>query len=299
MAYMITTDVARLLLAGQKEIFMENFNSYPTEYTQFVTIKTSNKQKETYDSVGNLKAAAKKTEGGPIEYGKVTQGYQTTIQNYTWANGYEVTIEAVKYDLYGCVNSIKAKELARTMRELEEANAIYWYDNATAVNLADGVPLASDSKPLIDAVGVFNDTYAGASSIADPDNHMAALNLFYDFKNHAGGPMKSTPKTGFTHYANQFTVEEVYNSVNKAQEMSNTKNVLPKINWGYSTYISSKTKWILRDTNFDHVVFQKFMDTVFENDQDKIYTKNQYFNAYAIYNTGALPNIGIVVNNGA
>lgn len=118
MAYQITADTSRLLLAGQKEIFMENFNSYPIEYNQFVTHKTSNKEKETYDSVGNLKKAAKKVEGDAITYGKVVQGYQTTIKNYTWANGYEVTLEAIKYDLYNCVNSVKAKELARTMREL-------------------------------------------------------------------------------------------------------------------------------------------------------------------------------------
>jgi hypothetical protein len=298
MAYTITTDVSRMLLAGQKEIFTRNFDMYPKEYEWFTTPKKATKQTETYDSMGNLKAAARKVEGDAITYGKVTQAYQTSITNYTWANGYEVTIESTKYDLYGVLNSVKAKELARTMRELEEANAIYWVDNATAVNLADGVPLASNSKPLTDSASL-NDTLATSSSIAVPDNHQTVINMFYNFKNHAGGPMRAIPNKAFTHYVNQFTVEEVYKSINRANEFSNTKNVLPKISWGYSTYISSQTAWMMWDSSFEHILFQWFMKNAFDADTDKIYTKNMYFNSIAMYNTGCLPNIGIVYNAGA
>lgn len=298
MAYTITPDISRMILAGQKEIFTKNFNSYPIEYKQFTTRKSANKETESYDSMGNLKAAERKREGDVISYGKVTQAYQTLIKNYTWANGFEVTIEAVKYDLYKVINSVKAKELARTMRELEETNAVYWVDNAEAVNLADGVPLASNSKPLTDSASV-NDTLAAAGSIADPDNHKTAINMFYDFKNHAGGPMKSRARKGLTHYYNQMTVEEVYGSMQKAQEFSNTKNTLPSIKWCYSTYMNSKTAWMLWDTQFEHILMQWFMGTEFDSDTDKIYTKNEYFNAIAMYNSGCLPNIGIVYNAGA
>jgi len=297
MAYTITADISRMLLAGQKEIFTRNMEAYPIEYPNFTTRKDSNKQTETYDSMGNLKAATQKVEGDKINYGKVTQAYQTSITNYTWANGYEVSLEATKYDLYGVINSVKAKELARTMRELEETNAVYYIDNAASVNLADGVPLASNSHPLVDSAS-YNDTYATAATIADPDNHTAMINMFYDFKNHAGGPMKCTPKKALTHFVNQLTVEEIYGSVNKASEMSNTKNVLPKIQFTYSTYMSSRTAWMMWDTSFEHIIMQWFMGTDFDSDTDKIYTKNMYFNAIAMYNTGCLPNIGIVYNAG-
>lgn len=298
MAYTITTDISRMLLAGQKEIFTKNFDAYPIEYPWFTTDKSATKETETYDSMGNLKAAVRKVEGDAITYGKITQAYQTSITNYTWANGFEVTIEATKYDLYGVLKSARAKELARTMRELEEENAIYYVDNALTVNLADGVPLASDSKPLTDS-GDTNDTLATASSIADPDNHKTVINMFYNFKNHAGGPMKSRPGKALTHYVNQMTVEEVYRSINKANEFSNTKNVLPMIKWGYSTYISSQTAWMMWDPAFEHILMQWFMKTSFDADTDKVYTKNMYFNAIAMYNTGCLPNIGIVYNAGA
>lgn len=298
MAYTIAADISRMIVVGQKEIFTRNFESYPLEYPTFTTAKSSNKESETYDSMGNLKAAAKKIEGDAITYGKVTQAYQTTIKNYTWANGYEVSLEATKYDQYGVVNKIEAKELARTMRELEEENAVYWVDNIDSVNLADGVPLASNSHPLVDSADL-NDTLATAGSIAVPANHKTMLNMFYSFKNHAGGPMKAKANKALTHYVNQLTVEEIYQSVNRANEFSNTKNTLPKLSWVYSTYMSSQTAYIMWDSSYEHILFQTFMGTDFDTDQDKIYTKNMYFNAFAMYNTGCLPNIGIVYNAGA
>lgn len=298
MPYTLSDDISRMLLAGQKEIFTRNFDTYPLEYTKFTTKKSSSKETETYDSMGNLKAASQKIEGDAIEYGKIRQAYQTRITNKTWANGYEFTMEAMKYDLYGCINSAKAKELSRTMRELEEARAIYWIDNAATINLADGVPLASDSKPLRDSDDT-NDTLATSSSLADPDNHKTMINMFYSFKNHAGGPMKARPGRGFTHFVNQLTIEEIYRSMNKANEMSNTKNTLPNISWSYSTYMSSQTAWMMWDPSYEHILFQWYMKTDFENDYDKRYTKNMYFNSIAMYQTGCLPNIGIVYNAGA
>ena len=298
MAYMMTADISRMIVAGNKEIFTRNFDSYPIEYPWFTTPKKATKETEFYDSMGNLPKAQLKPEGDSIKYGKVRQAYQTLIKNYTWANGFEVTVEATKYDLFNVVNSVKAKELARTMRELEEENAVYWVDNAASINLADGVPLASAAKPLVDS-GATNSTLVGPSSLALPENHKTMINAFYAFKNHSGGPMKARPNKGLSHYDNQMTLEEVYRSTNKAQEMSNTKNVLPSISWGYSTYMSSQTAWMMWDSSYEHILFQTFMGTVFDADTDKVYTKNMYLNAMAMYNTGALPNIGIVYNSGS
>lgn len=296
MAYMSTADITRMIVAGQKEIFTKNFDSFPIEYPEFTTPKKSTKRSETYDSMGNLPAGSEKIEGDAISYGKVRQAYQTTITNRTWANGYEVTLEAQKYDLYGVVNSIKAKELARTMRELEETRAILRFDNAFTTNLADGVPLCSNSKPLLEVPGAFNDTLA--TGALTPDNLKTAFQMFTQFKNHQGGPMKSKATDGLTNVWNMQTVEEIFGSTLKAYELSNTSNKLPKVNWHYSTYLASQTAWFLWDRNYEHVLFQWFMKTVFDSDEDKISTKNLYLNAIAIYETGALPNIGIVGSQG-
>jgi phage major head subunit gpT-like protein len=287
-----------MIVLGNTEVFTKNFESYPVEYPAFTQAKKATKKTEYYDSMGNLKKAEEKPEGFPILYGKVSQAYQTSITNKTWANGYSHSMEAIKYDLFGVVNSIKAQELSRTMRELEEEQAITMVDNALTTNLADGQALGSDSHPLVDSV-LLNDTLATASSIKVPENHKTVMNMFYDFKNHAGGKMKSRPTDALTHYYNQFDVEEVYGSTLKANEMSNTKNVLPRPTWHYSTYMSDTNAWMMWDNRFDHLLFQKFMAAEMAQDEDKISTKNMYFNAIEIFNVGAVCNIGIVYNAGA
>jgi hypothetical protein len=296
MAYTMTTDISRMIVAGQKEIFMKNFDQFPIEYTGFTTDKKATKKSETYDSMGNLQAAQEKLEGGSIAYGKVEQAYQTTITNKTISNGYAVTLEATKYDLYSVVNSVKAKELARTMREYEEASAVVHIDNAATTALADGATLATNSRPLFNVPGTFNDTLTTGG--LTPDNLKTAFQMFSQFKNHQGGPMKSVPNRLVTSSYNMLTVEEIFGSTLKAYELSNTSNKLPKIKAVYSTYMSSSTAWFLEDSNFDHILFQWFMKTVFDSDEDKINTKNLYLNAIAIYNTGCLPNIGIVYSAG-
>lgn len=297
MAYTMTSDISRMIVAGQKEIFMKNFDAYPVEYTQFTTDKKAINKTETYDSMGNLGAGAEKQEGGAINYGSVSQAYQTSITNKTWSNGYSVTFEASKYDKYSCINSVKAKELSRTMRELEETRAIKRWDEAFTTNLADGVPLCSNSKPLVNSA-LLNDTLATASSLKTPENHKTMIKMFSAFKNHAGGKMKSFPNKGLTHVNNMMDIEEIYGSQLKANEISNTKNSLPKISWEYSTYLSSETAWFMWDSKFEHVLFQWFMKTEFDSEIDVINTKNLYLNAIAIYETGVLPNIGIVGNVG-
>lgn len=296
MAYTMTTDISRMIVAGQKEIFMKNFDQFPIEYTGFTTDKKATKKSETYDSMGNLQAAQEKLEGGSIAYGKVEQAYQTTITNKTISNGYAVTLEATKYDLYSVVNSVKAKELARTMREYEEASAVVHIDNAATTALADGATLATNSRPLFNVPGTFNDTLTTGG--LTPDNLKTAFQMFSQFKNHQGGPMKSVPNRLITSSYNMLTVEEIFGSTLKAYELSNTSNKLPKVKAVYSTYMSSSTAWFLEDSNFDHILFQWFMKTVFDSDEDKINTKNLYLNAIAIYNTGCLPNIGIVYSAG-
>lgn len=296
MAYTMTNDISRMIVAGQKEIFTKNFESFPIEYTEFTTPKKATKKTETYDSMGNLQAGAEKLEGAAIQYGNVEQAYQTSITNKTWANGYSVTLEATKYDLYGVVNSAKAKELARTMRELEEARAVRWVDSAFTTNLADGAPLCTNSRPLKNVPGTFNDTLT--TGALTPDNLKTARQMFARFKNHAGGPMKAKPTDGLTHAVNMQTVEEITASTNKAYELSNTANKVLRVSWHYSTYMASETAWFLWDNAFEHILFQWFMKTQFDSDEDKISTKNLYLNSIAIYETGCLPNIGIVGSQG-
>lgn len=293
-----TNDISRMIVLGNTEVFTKNFETYPREYPGYTTPKTADKKTMYYDSMGNLSAAAEKPEGSAIQYGKVSQAYQTSVTMKTWANGYSHTMEAIKFDLFSVVNSAKAKEIARTMVDLEENNAVYWLNNAdnAAVTLADGQPILSNSHPLANAPGEFNDTLA--TGAITPTNVKEALKLFNAFKNHAGGPMKADADRFITHKNNMWTYEEVFGSQNKAYELSNTKNALAPIKPVFLRRIANENYWFLEDSSYEHVLFVTFMKTAFDEDEDKIGTKDMYFNAVAIYNTCCKPEIGLVGSTG-
>ncbi len=299
MSRTMTNDISRFLEAGIDDIYTENFQKFPKEYDKYTTQKTSEKKVAKFDSVGNLQAAQEKIEGNAIQYGKIEQAYQTTCTMKTWANGFQYTMESERFDQYDVILQARAKELARTMLDLAEDNAVYWLDNAdnAAVTLADGVPWLSNSHPLKNCGSKYNDTLA-TGALSNPDNVKTALNMFNGFYNHAGGKMKSTAKRIITHKNNMWTVEEIFGSDKKAYESSNTKNVLPPVDRVYLNYLANQNYWFLEDTDYEHELFVRNMDVKIEADRDIINTKDYYVNAVEIYNTCVVPNIGFVGSTG-
>ena len=301
MAVTMMSDLSRMLEAGITDVFTDNFKAYPIEWPEFVTRKTADKEVMKYDSMGNIAAAQEKVEGGSFTYRKISQAYQTTVRMKTWGNGVRFTMEAKAYDLYKTTVETEGVELARTIRELQENNVIKWIDNVAAAGyaLADGQPIASNSHPCKDAPGTVNDTYATASTLTDPENHKTMIKMFADFKNHAGGFMKTYPNKGLSHRYNMSDIEEIYQSDRKANEFSNTKNVLPTISWKYSTYMTDTNAWGMWDDRYPHLIYVEYQGVQKNAGQDKELTLDFWYNAYEMYNTSCLPNVGIIWNDGA
>jgi len=300
MAYTVTSDIARSVADQQKDYFYNNYEAYPLEYPMISTEYEGVKETETFDTMGNLSAAYTKTEGMPLTYGSVREAYQTSVKSVTRGNGFSITQEAMKFDLNKCLDPARAKELARTMRDLEEETLIAHFDNAFTTNLATGVPKCSNSVPCKDAPGTTNDTLATASSLTDPDNHKSMIQMFAQFKNHQGKPMPSKATDGLTHYLNQFDIEEVYESDKKAGLTVNTKNVLPsaRINWHYSHRLNDTNAWFMWDNSFVHAIFVWWMKTQFTDEID-FDTKNLKLAAIAMHNSCMIPNVGFAGNQGA
>ncbi len=296
MAILSQSDISRMVVLGNKEVYDTYDKSIPREYPGYTTPKTATKWVEYYDSMGNLAAGYEHFENTKLTYSKVAQAYQTSCTIRIWANGFAHTEVAIASDLFGVINSIKASELAQTMIDLEEERAVYWLNHAFATEtLADSVYLCSDTHPCKDASGTYNDTLTtGALSY---DNLKAAVRQFVLFKNHAGRPITSTPRRLITHAYNQTEVDEIVGSPNVPHEISNTKNVLPKLTPVYLHYLDSQTAYFLEDPRYEHILFQRLKGygLQFENAENKVDNPGDiYINARAYYNCCALPNVGIV-----
>jgi hypothetical protein len=300
MATTLTNDISRALEVDITDFFMENFNTYPQEWSGFCELRKATKETMKYDSMGNIGAASIKTENDVITYRKIDQAYQTSVSMKTITNGIAFSLEAKTYDQYQVTVESQSKELARTMAEFKEYRVIRWLDNATTAGyaLADGQPMATNTRVCKNSAAT-NDTYATASSLKTPENHKTMIKMFADFKNHAGGPMRTYPTDGVAHRYNMGDIEEVYRSENKAQEFSNTRNVLGNINWHYSTYMTDTNAWMMLDKNFPHIILVQYGGLEKNANEDTKDTLAFYYNTVEMYDTGCIPNIGLIWNDGA
>lgn len=279
------------------ELFLENLKApQEEEYLAFTTPKKSTKDEEIYDSIGNLTAAEKKDEGGPIHYQQVTQMYQTTVPNETFSNGFYETWEAVEDDVEKVISKINTGGMIRSMVETREEEVAAVVDGVFTTVSADGKYYADDDHPLDTAkTSAVNDNLMTAGAIT-PDSISTGCNMFNDIKDFAGNHFKTKARAILAHANNQTLIQSIYQSNLKALELSNTKNALPTLQQIYGTYIS-KTYWHLLDTAIPSFIFQRRSGLKPLEDQDKISTLNYYWAMIERYKAAQIhPGFGHVSN---
>lgn len=291
----LKSDISRFIVAGVNDIFTKNWESYPVQHSTYTTAKKATKETMIYDSVGNLKPAVTMQESEAFQYGKVNQAYETRITVEQIGNGISYSLKGRKFDLYNTIDESKVKELAHTMRDIEEEKAADPWNDAFTVNLADGVPMCSNSKPLLHVPGQFNDTLTtGACTGASGyDNIKLGVKMFSRFKNHQNKPMKSYPDKILTHEVQMMDLEEILSAQKVAYEFSNTPNKLPKLSPVYSRWLDSETAWFLIDSRFEHVLWLTHTGITMEWEEN-FQNKDLEGTIYELVAAGALPNIGVV-----
>ena len=279
------------------ELFLENLKApQEEEYLAFTTPKKSTKDEEIYDSIGNLTAAEKKAEGGPIHYQQVTQMYQTTVVNETFSNGFYETWEAVEDDVEKVISKVNTGGMIRSMVETREEEVATVVDGVFTAVSADGQAYAANAHPLdTTKTALTNDNLMTASALT-PDNISDGCNMFNDIKDFAGNHFKTKARAILAHANNQTLIQSIYQSNLKALELSNTKNALPTLQQIYGTYIS-KTYWHLLDTTIPSFIFQRRSGLKPLEDQDKISTLNYYWAMIERYKAAQIhPGFGHISN---
>lgn len=142
-----TGSFPELLWPGIKKVFGDSYQEWPSLYTQFFKLETSDKAFEKEQQVINLPKAVVKNEGNDVTYEQLYQGYQKEYYHYTYGLGAAITRELFEDEQYGYIKRIP-KFLAKAMRELEEVLAHAILNNGTADTGPDGVSLYNAAHPL-------------------------------------------------------------------------------------------------------------------------------------------------------
>ena len=279
------------------EIFLEVLKvPMLEEYKAFTTPKTSTKNEEKYDSIGNLSPAEEKAEGSPLHYEQVTQMYQTTVVNKTYDRGYYETYEATEDDVERVINKIKDSGIMQAMIAKREMAAADVVDAVFTSTAADGVFYASATHPLdTSKTAAVNDNLMAPGAMT-PESIQLGTNKFNVIKNYAGVPFRTRPTAILAHVNNGAVIKSLLESNLKAMELSNTKNTLPSLKPILSTYINANY-WHLIDESIPSFIFQRRSALRKTSSWDETDTLNYYWAAFERYRVAQInPGFGHVSN---
>lgn len=213
---------------GVKTWWGQNYNEFPVEYTDLFDSQTSNKKYEEMVQLVGPGLAAQKPEGKGILYAGRQQGFVTRATHVTYALGYIVTMEELRYNQYAEVSRSYAADNAFAMRSTKETVASLFYDNAfdNTYALGDGVSLINASHPNVSGGTWSNLISADISELALEDINISIMGA----ENDAGLPINLMPRSLIVPRSLWYEANRILGSVLQNDTANNAVNVLKATN---------------------------------------------------------------------
>lgn len=299
MALHFTSTNPSLLEVGHLKVISDTYAAVPKEYPQIFYEMTATKKTETVPHLGALSPWREGNEGGAFNSDEIVEGDTATFTPVIYNNSYAITFESQKYDQYGKIGAEPAA-MGRGLRYVEEQAAANVINNGFAVTRGyDGEYLFSNSHPLVSSSASGDNLASGAISYS---NVKAAKLLLQNTVNEANIPIMARATTLWCAANIEADAYEILSSTNIAGELSNTKNVLPKMGPLKVACLSLLTDgyWGVKDDNFasNNLIFMWFVKPMY-GVQDVPGTLNRMVWGYAAFNVGYADYRGIVGSTGA
>ncbi|MNF96121.1 hypothetical protein D3C84_788990 [compost metagenome] len=238
------------------------------------------------------------TEGNTINESEINQGDTATLTAQRFDQGYSVTWELVRDDLYNVMKGLgqngSAAGLAYGLQARMELDAANVINNGFGNTGYDGVALFSDNHPLIDSAAAGDNLITGALT---PEYLKAGMTQMRNQVNPAGLKIMARSKELLTGPDLEFTAKEITQSTLQAHEDSNTKNVIQGLTPKVYDYITGDT-WVLRDPRFQNITLGWRDKPTFDSYQLPK-TVDWFYYGFARYSIGYVNWMGLVGSQGA
>lgn len=184
------TNFGKLLEPGLRKIFFETYSEIPEQYSKLFNMQTSSKAKETDWGMGAFGDwTQRSSQVDEVAYKTLSPGLERTYTHNAFTQGFMITREMYEDEQYGQMQKM-AKAMARSGRAKVEKDAITVLNNAFTTNGFDGVPLCSDSHPLLDSSSVGDNLTTGALS---DTNLKGAIQLMRNTRDEANNLIQLKP----------------------------------------------------------------------------------------------------------
>lgn len=244
-----------LLTPIHKKIIGRAYKEKEKQYPKIFTVGKMRKKEESFPHLGDLSMWKENTEGNTINEDQLSQGPTAYFEARRFDNGYTVTWELTKDDLYGVFNGRgvdgSARGLGRGLRTLEETMAADVINNGFSNTGYDGVALFASNHPLEDSSDVLDNLATGELS---PENLKLAMTKMRNQVNGGGHKIQTRADQLIVGPDLEFTAKEIVKSALQAHELSNTKNVIEGLTPIVMDYIEGDT-WVIKDSSYENLAF--------------------------------------------
>ena len=293
----------KLLWPGIHATWGQIYDEHQEEYTKLYEVLDSNKAYEETVQITGFGLAPIKTEGAGVSYDSEVQGVVTRFTHIAYAQGYIVTYEEMRDNLYEIVATRRAKANAFAMRQTVENIAAFPYNNAFATTFfatGDGAALCSTAHVQATG-GSFSNALSPAADLSESAIEDLTIQIM-GVTTDRGLLINLMPRSLIVPRQEWYNANRIMKSVLQSNTSNNNVNVLMATNAfpegiHMNHYLTAPHAWFVR-TNCPEGMQMFWRDRpMFDQDND-FDTKNAKASAYMRLSVGCNDPRGIFGSNG-
>ena len=236
-----------------REIFFDAYDEIPEQFSDVFQVKTSKKAKEYDFHMAGTGLWDVKNPGQNINEEDMAKGDEVSYVHTAYAKMIQVEREFSDDDMYGVVEKLP-RQLGIGGRATVETTAAAILNNAFSVNGYDGVPLFSDSHPLIK--GGVADNLMTASALNDANLKTGITMMRTNMKTEEGLKMQARAKKLVVSPDLEFTAMTLLQSAGVVGSANNDTNVLKgRLSPVVLDYLTDTNAWFLMDPAIAQLIF--------------------------------------------
>lgn len=236
------------------EIIYENLDAPSLTYNQVMNIRDSKRAFEEMLEITGFEQFVQKSEGEPISYDKLLQGYSTRFTHDTFAKGYQISMEAQEDDFDGTISEA-APALGRIARNSIETKAFAIFNGAFDTTTSwDGAFLCADSHTLVGG-GTFDNKIASDISQGAIED---AINIFDAMVDERNQLVNMDARILLIPPKLRWITHELLKSQLRSDTANNAVNAINQLGLKVveSKYLTDDDNWfILSDPNQHRIMF--------------------------------------------
>ena len=264
------TDLFVSRLPFLDEILFEQFDAPSLTYTDIFNVRDSSRAYEEITGITGFDQFVAKTEGAPVEYDKLLQGFDKRYTHSTYAKGFQISMEAMDDDIDGAISNA-APALARVARNSIETQVFSLLNEGFSTTGASATP---DAKALFSAThtlvggGTFDNLVAGDLAQATLEE---AINIYADMRDDRNQLIDLEPSMLIIPPELRWVTHELLKSQLRSDTALNAANALNQLGMKVvqSKYLTGDDDWFISvDPSSHRVIVYWRMEPVTDHTMD-------------------------------